>query len=126
MAKRDRPANPFAEVDQTPPAVAVLLVEVLRQMAANPEIQRVRALALDALRVHPGQRLLDAAPAAVKWPGNWPPWWPPTATWWPWTSPKPWWPPPGKAPTAARSFCMCQLIVVFGHEDDRVLHGYQR
>ncbi len=60
MAKRDRPANPFAEVDQTPPAVAVLLVEVLRQMAANPEIQRVRALALDALRVHPGQRLLDA------------------------------------------------------------------
>ncbi|MFB9237209.1 methyltransferase domain-containing protein [Plantactinospora siamensis] len=52
--------TPFREIDRTPPEMAALILAALDSMARNPEIQRVRAVALDALRPVPGQRLLDA------------------------------------------------------------------
>jgi ubiquinone/menaquinone biosynthesis C-methylase UbiE len=52
--------TPFAEVDNLPPHIVGLLHDALQRMAAHPEIQRVRGVALDALQPAPGQRLLDA------------------------------------------------------------------
>lgn len=53
-------STPFANIDQQPPELRQALVRYLDTAAASPEIQRVRAAALDALAPQPGQRLLDA------------------------------------------------------------------
>ncbi len=57
--KPDEP-TPFADIDSAPPDRAALLTRSLVELAAHPEIQRVRRLALAELRPAPGQRLLDA------------------------------------------------------------------
>jgi ubiquinone/menaquinone biosynthesis C-methylase UbiE len=57
-AQLDRP--PFADLDSMPAAMHAMLFAALQAMGRHPEIRRVRAVALDALRPAPGQRLLDA------------------------------------------------------------------
>jgi ubiquinone/menaquinone biosynthesis C-methylase UbiE len=52
--------TPFADIDSAPPDLHALLCAGLDRMARHPEIQRVRRIALAALRPAPGQRLLDA------------------------------------------------------------------
>lgn len=56
--------TPFADLDEMPPEVVELLIDALRRMAAHPQIQRVRQAALAALRLAPGQRVLDAGAGA--------------------------------------------------------------
>jgi SAM-dependent methyltransferase len=57
-AQLDHP--PFADPDNMPAAMHAMLFAALQAMGRHPEIRRVRAVALDALRPAPGQRLLDA------------------------------------------------------------------
>ena len=52
--------TPFADLDQLPPELAEALLGALDRMGAHPEIRRVHAVALAALRPEPGQRLLEA------------------------------------------------------------------
>lgn len=52
--------TPFAQLDELPQPMVALLIGALESMAANPEIQRVRRVAWDALGPVPGRRLLDA------------------------------------------------------------------
>lgn len=52
--------TPFAQLDELPQPMIALLIGALESMAANPEIQRVRRVAWDALGPVPGKRLLDA------------------------------------------------------------------
>ncbi|GIF77487.1 methyltransferase domain-containing protein [Asanoa siamensis] len=54
----------FGDVDALPAGVFDMLFSVLRAMADNTEILRVRAAAWEALRPEPGQRLLDAGAGA--------------------------------------------------------------
>src|SRR4051794_34451018 len=56
-AQLDRP--PSADLDSMPAAMHAMLFAALQAMGRHPEIRRVRAVALDALRPAPGQRLLD-------------------------------------------------------------------
>ena len=51
--------TPFADLDQVPPQVRAMLIAALDQMAAHPQIQRVRRVARKALAPRSGQRLLD-------------------------------------------------------------------
>lgn len=50
----------FAQVDEVPADLQVLMVDYLERLAALPGIQRVRRVARAALGVHGGQQLLDA------------------------------------------------------------------
>jgi SAM-dependent methyltransferase len=52
--------TPFADLDKMPPPIAAMLIAALEAMAHHPEIRRVRRTARAALRLAPGQRLLDA------------------------------------------------------------------
>src|SRR5688500_15544270 len=52
--------SPFAQLDDLPQPMRRLLIGALESMATNPEIQRVRRVAWDALGPIPGRRLLDA------------------------------------------------------------------
>jgi len=52
--------TPFAQLDELPQPMIALLIGALESMAANPEIQRVRRVAWDALGPVPGRCLLDA------------------------------------------------------------------
>jgi ubiquinone/menaquinone biosynthesis C-methylase UbiE len=52
--------TPFAQIDDLPQPMINLLIGALESMAANPEIQRVRRVAWDALGPIPGKCLLDA------------------------------------------------------------------
>jgi ubiquinone/menaquinone biosynthesis C-methylase UbiE len=52
--------TPFAQIDDLPQPMITLLIGALESMAADPEIQRVRRVAWDALGPVPGKRLLDA------------------------------------------------------------------
>jgi 2-polyprenyl-3-methyl-5-hydroxy-6-metoxy-1,4-benzoquinol methylase len=52
--------TPFANLDEMPQRLRDLLLDALARMAATPQIQAVRAVAAEALRPEPGQRLLDA------------------------------------------------------------------
>lgn len=52
--------TPFANVDEMPQQLQDVLLDALTRMAATPQIQAVRAVAAEALRPQPGQRLLDA------------------------------------------------------------------
>jgi SAM-dependent methyltransferase len=54
----------FRDIDALPEPVFDLILGVLRAMSEHPEIQRVRAVAREALRPAPGQRLLDAGAGA--------------------------------------------------------------
>ncbi|MGY0235600.1 methyltransferase domain-containing protein [Longispora urticae] len=54
------PERPFSHVDQSPEELRRDMLAYLDAAAGNPEILRVRAVALDALAPAPGQRLLDA------------------------------------------------------------------
>jgi SAM-dependent methyltransferase len=60
MAQDRGTPSPFADIDRNPPEFAALMLAALQEMAANPEIQRVRRVARQALRPEPAQRLLDA------------------------------------------------------------------
>ncbi|MBB5873761.1 ubiquinone/menaquinone biosynthesis C-methylase UbiE [Allocatelliglobosispora scoriae] len=51
--------SPFTQLDQMSQEMRDSVIAALDGMAADPQIQRVRARALDALRPAPGQRLLD-------------------------------------------------------------------
>jgi SAM-dependent methyltransferase len=53
-------ASTFAKIDQLPPHITALLIGALEDMAAHPEMRRVREVAWRALAPEPGQRLLDA------------------------------------------------------------------
>ncbi|GAA0914821.1 class I SAM-dependent methyltransferase [Virgisporangium ochraceum] len=50
----------FSRLDDLSAPMASLLIGALESMAANPEIQRVRRVAWDALSPAPGRHLLDA------------------------------------------------------------------
>jgi ubiquinone/menaquinone biosynthesis C-methylase UbiE len=52
--------TPFAQLDDVPQPMLALLIGALESMATNPEIQRVRRVAWDALGPISGRRLLDA------------------------------------------------------------------
>jgi SAM-dependent methyltransferase len=52
--------TPFAQLDDVPAPMLPMLIGALESMAANPEIQRVRRVAWDALSPMPGRCLLDA------------------------------------------------------------------
>ncbi|WP_412539051.1 methyltransferase domain-containing protein [Longispora sp. K20-0274] len=54
------PERPFAHVDESPEDVRRSMLAYLDAAAAHPEIQRVRADALEALAPATGQHLLDA------------------------------------------------------------------
>jgi SAM-dependent methyltransferase len=62
MREPDRGAErtPFADIDQLPPHLQVLLLDALERMGGMAQIQAVRAIAVAALRPEPGHRLLDA------------------------------------------------------------------
>jgi SAM-dependent methyltransferase len=60
MAQDGTAPSPFADIDRRPPEFAALMLAALQAMAVNPEIQRVRRVARQALRPRPTQRLLDA------------------------------------------------------------------
>ena len=50
---------PFSRLDDQPASMISLIVGALESMAANPEIQRVRRVAWDALSPAPGRHLLE-------------------------------------------------------------------
>ena len=52
--------TPFAQLDDLPQPMLALLLGALESMATNPEVQRVRRVAWDALGPISGRRLLDA------------------------------------------------------------------
>jgi SAM-dependent methyltransferase len=52
--------TPFAQLDDVPASMLPVLIGALESMATNPEIQRVRRVAWDALHPVPGSCLLDA------------------------------------------------------------------
>lgn len=52
--------TPFARLDDVPAPMLPMLIGALESMATNPEIQRVRRVAWDALHPVPGRCLLDA------------------------------------------------------------------
>ena len=54
------PATPFAQLDDLPPPMRDLILEVLAGMAETPEVVRVRQVADAVLRPAPGERILDA------------------------------------------------------------------
>jgi SAM-dependent methyltransferase len=56
----DRSRTAFAQLDRIPPELRALLIAALDAMAADPEIQRVRQVASEALAPRPGERILDA------------------------------------------------------------------
>lgn len=52
--------TPFSDIDGLPEPMTTLVLDALTAMGRHPEIRRVRAAALGALRPAPGQRLMDA------------------------------------------------------------------
>ncbi|WP_432840549.1 methyltransferase domain-containing protein [Dactylosporangium sp. CA-092794] len=56
----DLPADASTGLDGADAPVAERLITALDQIAANPEIQRVREVAFAALHLSPGQRILEA------------------------------------------------------------------
>lgn len=52
--------TPFAQLDDVPAPMLPVLLGALESMATNPEIQRVRRVAWDALSPVPGRCVLDA------------------------------------------------------------------
>ncbi|MDQ7904508.1 methyltransferase domain-containing protein [Phytohabitans sp. ZYX-F-186] len=60
MAREVPERTPFATIDDMPPPMRAMVLQALERMAADPQIQRVRAAAWRALDPRPGQRLLDA------------------------------------------------------------------
>lgn len=57
-AQKDR--TPFSDIDGLTAQMTGIVLDALAAMGRHPEIQRVRRIAVDALRPRPGQRLLDA------------------------------------------------------------------
>jgi len=56
--------TPFADLDGQPNEMTAMLLAALDAMGRHTEIRRVRRTALEALRVQPGDRLLDAGSGA--------------------------------------------------------------
>lgn len=59
MSSQPLERSEFADPDQLPPEMHAILIGALDQMAGDPAIQRVRAVAWDALDARPGHRVLD-------------------------------------------------------------------
>ncbi|BBH63943.1 hypothetical protein ACTI_06280 [Actinoplanes sp. OR16] len=64
MEPAQKERTPFADIDGLPATMSAMVLDALTEMGRHPEIRRVRRTAFDALRPHPGQRLLDAGSGA--------------------------------------------------------------